>query len=165
VEVILRLLVVKRLYHWSYEDTEHFVADSRVLRPCCRVYLEPVPDDTTLLRWANQIGPETLAGLNDRVVERARSLRVTRGRKLRVDSMGVDTTIHHPTDSQLVGDGVRVLSWWLRRAKQVLVGSARLGRALFRTRMRSVRRLTQQIHRLARRKGEETSCRPPTPIC
>jgi transposase, IS5 family len=37
VEVILRLLVVKRLYHWSYEETEHFVADSLVLRQFCRV--------------------------------------------------------------------------------------------------------------------------------
>ena len=29
VEVILRMLVVKRLYGWSYEQTEHFVSDSR----------------------------------------------------------------------------------------------------------------------------------------
>jgi transposase, IS5 family len=32
VEVILRMLVVKRLYNWSYEQTEHFVNDSIVLR-------------------------------------------------------------------------------------------------------------------------------------
>src|SRR5688500_12861505 len=31
VEVILRLFVVKRLYTWSYEATEHFVGDSLVL--------------------------------------------------------------------------------------------------------------------------------------
>ncbi len=37
VEVILRLLVVKRLYGWSYEETERFVGDSLVLRQCCRV--------------------------------------------------------------------------------------------------------------------------------
>jgi hypothetical protein len=33
VEVILRLLVVPHLYGWSYEQTEHFVGDSLVLRP------------------------------------------------------------------------------------------------------------------------------------
>src|SRR3712207_3719169 len=60
VEVILRLLVVKRLYGWSYEEVEHFVSDSLVLRQFCRVYLEKVPDDTTLLRWANLIEPATL---------------------------------------------------------------------------------------------------------
>ncbi len=93
VEVILRILVVKRLYGWSYEQTEHFVSDSIVLRQFCRLYLEPAPDDTTLIRWANQIGPETVASLNDRVVELARSLKVSRGRKLRVDSMVVETNI------------------------------------------------------------------------
>src|SRR3712207_4663134 len=59
VEVILRMLVVKRLYGWSYEQTEHFVSDSIVLRQFCRLYLEPAPDDTTLIRWANTVGPET----------------------------------------------------------------------------------------------------------
>ena len=60
VEVILRLLVVKRLYGWSYEEVEHFVGDSLGLRRFCRVYLEPVPDDTTLLRWAHLIAPATV---------------------------------------------------------------------------------------------------------
>src|SRR5207247_9603381 len=109
-EVLLRLLVVKRLYRWSYEETERFVGDSLVLRQFCRLYLEPVPDDTTLLRWAHLIGPKTIERLNDRVVELARAQKVTRGRKLRVDSTVVPTAIHHPTDGSLLADGVRVLS-------------------------------------------------------
>jgi IS5 family transposase len=154
VEVVLRLLVVKRLYSWSYAETEHFVGDSLVLRQFCRVYLRPIPDDTTLIRWANLIGPQTVAQLNDRVVELARSLRVTRGRKLRVDSTVVETTIHHPTDSRIVGDGVRVLSRLVRRAKAVVGAAADLSKEAFRTRTRSVRRLAQRVHRVARRKGE-----------
>jgi IS5 family transposase len=101
-EVILRMLIVKSLYGWSYEQTERFVSDSIVLRQFCRLYLEPVPDDTTLIRWANTIGPETVASLNDRAVELARSLKVTRGRKPRVDSTVVETNVHHPTDSRLL---------------------------------------------------------------
>src|SRR5215207_8486010 len=149
VEVILRLLVVKRLYGWSYAQTEHFVGDSLVLRQFCRLYLQPVPDDTTLLRWANLIGPRTVEQLNERVVALARSLRVTRGRKLRVDSTVVETTIHHPTDSRLVGDGVRVLGRLVRRAKAVIGTTAGLGRRVFQTHTRSVRRIAQQVHRLA----------------
>ena len=68
VEVILRMLVVKHLYGWSYEATERWVSDSLVLRQFCRVYVEAVPDDTTLLRWANLIQPETLHRLLDRVL-------------------------------------------------------------------------------------------------
>lgn len=153
VEVILRLLVVKRLYGWSYAETARFVADSLVLRQCCRVYLAAVPDDTTLLRWANLIGPKTVEQLTERVVALARARTVTRGRKLLVDSTVVETNIHYPTDSRLLDDGVRVLSRLFRRAKEVLGARAHLGAAAFRSRTRSVRRLTQQLHRVARRTG------------
>jgi IS5 family transposase len=156
VEVILRMLVVKRLYNWSYEQTEHFVNDSIVLRQFCRLYLQSAPDDTTLIRWANQIGPETVASLNDRAVELARSLKVTRGRKLRVDSTVVETNVHYPTDSRLLSNGVRVISRLLRRAKKVLGEDAtRLGKEAFRTRNRSVRRLSKKLHRIALRKKSE----------
>jgi IS5 family transposase len=155
VGVILRMLVVMRLYGWSYAQAEYFVNDSLVLRQFCRVYLERVPDDTTLIRWAGLIGPETLQALNDRVVQLARSLKVTRGRKLRVDTTAVGTDIHFPTDSGLVGDGVRVASRLLRRAKATLGEAASGLKDAFRSRVRSVRKLAQQLHRIARRKGEE----------
>jgi transposase, IS5 family len=156
VEVILRMLVVRRLYGWSYEETEHFVADSLVLRQFCRLYLEPVPDDTTLIRWANQIGSQTVERLNDRVVELARAQKVTRGRKLRVDSTVVPTAIHHPTDGALLADGVRVLSRLLRRAQTILGTGTERGRELFRNRTRSARRAVRELHRLARRQREST---------
>ena len=50
VEVILRMLAIKRLYGFSYEDTEYHVRDSLVLRQFCRIYFNDVPDDTTLIR-------------------------------------------------------------------------------------------------------------------
>ena len=108
-----------------------------------------MPDDTTLIRWANLIGPDTVAALNDRVVDLARTLKVTRGRKLRLDATVVETNIHHPTDSRILGDGVRVLSRLLRRAKTVLGGQVELGKEACRTRTRSVRRLAQQLRRVA----------------
>lgn len=155
VEVVLRMLVVIRLYGWSYARAEYFVNDSLVLRQFCRVYLERVPDDTTLIRWANTIGPEALQALNDRVVQLARSLKVTRGRKLRVDTTAVETDIHFPTDSGLIGDGVRVVSRLLRRAKAALGEAATGLKEAFRSRVRAVRKLSQQLHRIARRKGDE----------
>src|SRR5262249_891542 len=160
VEVILRMLVVMRLYGWSYEQTEYFVNDSLVLRQFCRVYLEKVPDDTVLIRWANTIRPETVQAGKGGVVQVARSLKVTGGRKLRVDTTAVETDIHFPTDSGLLGDGVRVVSRLLRRAKAVLGEAASgLGEA-FRSRVRTVRKLSQQLHRLARRKGDEGRAAP-----
>jgi transposase, IS5 family len=159
VEVILRLLVVKHLYGWSYEATERWVSDSLVLRQFCRVYAETVPDDTTLLRWANLIQPATLHRLLDHVVVLARALKVTRGRKLRIDGTVVATNIHHPTDSTLLYDGVRVLSRTLAKAKQVLRTAPALAHHVFRDRTRSAKRQMKRIMEAARQRGVEAADR------
>ena len=87
-----------------------------MLRQFTRVYLEPAPDDTTLIRWAALIGPHTLGRLNERVVGLARTLKVTRGRRLRTDGTVVEANIRYPTDSSLLADGVMVLSRLVGRA-------------------------------------------------
>ena len=69
------MLVVMRLSRWSYEQAEFVVNDSIVLRQFFRVYLEKVPDHTTLIKWANTIGVETAERINDRVVQLSRSLK------------------------------------------------------------------------------------------
>lgn len=155
VEVILRLLLVKHLYNWSYRETVQRVGDSLVLRWFCRVYFQRVPDATTLLRWARTIQPVTLRDLNDRVVQLARQARLTTGRKVRIDGTVVETTIHHPTDSSLLTDGVRVLSRVIRRSKPLV--QERLGsvRDAFRSRLRTMRRGLQTLHRLRRRIRED----------
>ena len=159
VEVILRMLVVKHLYGWSYEATERWVSDSLVLRQFCRVYVEQVPDDTTLLRWANLIQPPTLHRLLEHVVALAQTLKVTHGRKLRVDGTVVATNIHHPTDSTLLYDGVRVLGRTLTRARHLLQATPALARALFRDRTRSAKRQMKRIMAAARQRGTEAADR------
>jgi transposase, IS5 family len=154
VEVILRMLVLKHLYHWSHEATEHFVNDSLVLRQFCRLYLAKAPDDTTLIRWANQIQPDTLHALLDRVVALAQASKVTRGRKLRIDGTVVETNIHYPTDSSLLGDGVRVLSRTVRKARHVLGEAAAGSRHLFRERMRSAKKQVKRILDATRQRGQ-----------
>jgi IS5 family transposase len=96
-----------------------------VLRQFCRLGLDPVPHHTTLMRWSNLLQPETMHRLLDRVTDLARSLKVTRGRKLRIDSTVVATAIHYPTDSTLLCDGVRVLGRLVRQAATALSGTAR----------------------------------------
>ena len=142
VEVILRLLVVQHLYAWSYAQTEHFVGDSLELRQFCRLGLDPVPHHTTLMRWANLLQPETMHRLLDRVTQLARSLKVTRGRKLRIDSTVVSTAIHYPTDSTLMFDGMRVLTRLVQRATVALTGRRRRIGVL---RMREAKELVRRI--------------------
>ena len=154
VEVILRMLAVKRLYSLSYEQTEYQVRDSLVLRQFCRVYLQDVPDDTTLIRWAGLVQSETLEQFNHRLTQLAVQLKVTRGCKLRTDGTVVETNIHPPGDSSLLADSVRVLGRTLSRTKQVLGEQTELGQEVFRNRIRSVRRLARQVGEAMRRGGE-----------
>jgi IS5 family transposase len=155
VEVLLRLLIVKHLHQWSYQDTEEQVDQNLILRWFCRLYWAPVPDDTTLLRWANTLQPETLHALNDRVVQLSVQARVTKGRKLRLDATCVQTNIHHPTDSGLLVDSVRVLSRLVQRAKGLIKDQLSNVQQLCRSRLRTARQVAQTLHRQLRRKGAD----------
>ena len=72
-----------------------------------------------------------------------------------MDSTVVETNVHPPTDSKLLGDGVRVISRLLRRAKRVLSAHDDLPKRVFRTRNCSVRRLSKKLHHIALGKGEK----------
>ena len=157
VEVIVRMLAVKHLYNLSYEQTEYQVRDSLVLRQFCRIYFEQVPDDTTLMRWANQLQPETLVAFNERLAQLAQQLRVTQGRKLRTDGTVVETNVAYPSDSKLLADGVRVLGRTLKRMRTALGDRASAAAILFRDRTRSARQVARSIQQAARRRGERAS--------
>jgi IS5 family transposase len=155
VEVIGRMLAVKRLYGLSYEQTERQVSDSLVLRRFCRVYFHPVLDHSNLNRWALLIQPDTLHAFNDRVTAIATEVKVTRGRKLRTDGTVVESNIHYPTDSSLLADGVRVLSRTIKRAKEVLSERADMTAESFRDRTRSARNQARRIADEMRKRGSE----------
>ena len=154
VEVILRMLAIKHLYDLSYEQTVYQVADSLVLRQFCRVYFQATPDQSTLCRWANLIQPQTLQAFNQRIMNLAIDNKLTRGRKLRMDGTVVETTIHHPTDSRLLADSVRVLGRTLTRAKTLLGLKTELGKETFRNRQRSAKRAARKIAGLSHRSQE-----------
>jgi transposase, IS5 family len=155
VEVLLRMLLLKHLFGWSYQELEDRVDENLVLRWFCRLFWEATPDDTTLIRWARTLQPETLHRLNDRVVELARRAKVTQGRKLRLDATCVQTEIHHPTDSGLLVDSVRVLSRVVQRAKTLIADQVNNVQQLCRSRLRTARPTAQILHRGLRRKGED----------
>jgi IS5 family transposase len=120
VEVVLRMLVVRRMYGYSYEETVERVRDSLSLRQFCRVYLNDVPVDTTLIRCANVIQPQTLEKFNERIIQLAVERKVTNGRKLRTDGTVVESNIRPPSDNRLLADGVRVLARTIVRARELV---------------------------------------------
>jgi IS5 family transposase len=89
------------------------------------------------------------------MVQLAQEQGVTRGRKLRVDTTVVETNIHYPTDSSLLGDGTRVLTRTMKKIEKKASGL----KHKVRDRMRSVRKRVLAIALSTRYLGREGEAR------
>jgi transposase, IS5 family len=147
-EVVLRLLVLKHVRNWSYEALEREVRANLVYRDFTRVGGDKMPDAKTMSRWGRALGAQAIAQIHERMVAIARDKGVVEGRRMRVDTTVVETNIHYPTDSSLLGDGVRVL---IRTMKTITAIAGAVGTRL-RDRSRSVKLRVVEIARAARSK-------------
>ena len=150
-EVVLRLLILKHIRNWSYGVLEREVRANLVYRDFTRVGAGKAPDAKTMGRWGVALGGDVIKQIHARMVALAQSHGLTVGRRMRVDTTVVETNIHYPTDSSLLGDGVRVL---IRNMKKItkIVGEAG---AKLRDRSRSVKLRMLDIARAARSKAKQ----------
>ena len=118
-EIVLRLLVLKHVRNWSYEVLEREVRANLVYRDFTCVGGGKVPDAKTMGRWGMAVGPQVLERIHARIVAIARERGVVAGRRMRVDTTVVETNIHYPTDSSLLGDGVRVLTRTMKKIAKI----------------------------------------------
>ena len=107
-----------------------------VYRAFTRIGDEKVRDAKTLARLGQLMEPKVIEQLHQRVVELAQERGVTQGRKLRVDTTVVESNIHYPTDSSLLGDGTRVLTRTMKKIEHKTGGL----KGKVRDRMRSIRK-------------------------
>jgi len=149
-EVVLRLLALKHLQGWSYETLEREVRANLTYRDFTRIGGEPVPDAKTMVRLGQAVGPTVVRQIHERVVALAQAQRVVTGRKLRVDTTVVETNIHYPTDSSLLGDAARVLT---RTMQQIQAEVGKAGTQV-RNRLRSIGHRLIEIGRATRSRGE-----------
>jgi len=150
-EVALRLLILKHVRNWSYDTLEREVRANLVYRAFTRIGDEKVPDAKTLARLGQAIGSQVIGKLHERLMELARERGVVQGRKMRVDTTVVETNIHYPTDSSLLGDGARVLTRTMKKMEKATGGLKKR----IRDRMRSVNKKVMAIALAGRQKGPE----------
>jgi IS5 family transposase len=151
-EMVLRLLILKHIRNWSYAVLEREVRANLVYRDFTRVGGEKMPDAKTMGRWGVAVGPQAVKQIHEGMVKIAQDKGVTEGRRMRVDTTVVETNIHYPTDSSLLGDGVRVL---IRTMKKITAIAGEAG-AKLRDRRRSVKLRVLDIARAARAKGPQS---------
>jgi len=149
-EVVLRLLILKHIRNWSYDALEREVRANLVYRDFTRVGGAKMPDAKTMGRWGAALGPQVIVQIHERMVAIAKDRGVVEGRRMRVDTTVVETNIHYPTDSSLLGDGVRVLT---RIMKKITAIAGAVGTKL-RDRSRSVKLRGLDIARAARSKAK-----------
>ena len=107
--------MLKHLKGWSFRDLERELRSNLIYRQFTHFDAEATPDFTTFSRTFALLGPSVTEKIHQRVVGLARQQGVAEGHKLRTDTTAVETNVHFPTDSALLGDGIRVLSRSLKR--------------------------------------------------
>jgi IS5 family transposase len=112
---LLRCCVMKHLKGWSFRDLARELRSNLVYRRFTHFDAEATPDFSTFSRSFALLSPAVTEEIHQRVVGLACEQGVAQGRKLRTDSTVVECNVHYPTDSSLLGDGIRVLSRSLQR--------------------------------------------------
>jgi IS5 family transposase len=156
---LLRCCVLKHLKGWSLRALERELRCNLVYRRFTRFDADPTPDFSTFSRCFALLGSDMTQQIHQRVVGKAREVGVARGRKLRTDTTVVETNVHYPTDSALLGDGIRVLTRCLHRiAEQCATGDLPVvnhGRAVKR-RLLEISRAAKSLTQASRQRLQDS---------
>jgi IS5 family transposase len=149
-EVVLRMLVLKHLRQWSYEELEWEVTGNLVYRHFCRIDAGTVPDAKTMVRYGQLLDERVLRPVFDRIVNLAIVDGTTRGHRMRADTTVVEAPIHYPSDSSLCNDVARVVTREVEKLDKAGV-ELPFRRAGVR---RSIAHRLREISQALKRKGE-----------
>jgi transposase, IS5 family len=116
-EQVLRCALLKQYRELTYEDLAFHLEDSMAFRSFARLDMGQYPCGSTLQDNIKAIAAETWEAVNLALLDYAGRQKVEKGRTVRMDSTVVETHIHHPTDSTLLLDGIRVIIRLLQAGK------------------------------------------------
>jgi IS5 family transposase len=118
-EQVLRCAILKQYRELTYEEMAFHLEDSDAFRSFARLDMGQYPSKSILQENIKAITEETWEAIHCDILEYAVRERIEKGRTIRVDSTAVETDIHHPTDSTLLSDGVRIITRWLTEGKEL----------------------------------------------
>jgi transposase, IS5 family len=147
-ETVLRMVICQIIEGCSLREIVVRIDASEFLRRFVRIYNDPMIDYSTFCRLRNRITPETWKPINNTLGQSAVDQGNISGDRTRLDTTAVESNIHWPSDSSLLGDGYRTLARlveWMRSLDPDLVDGRRL-------QCRKVKRLVQKIGRRSRGK-------------
>jgi IS5 family transposase len=131
------------------------VRGSLVYRRFTRFDQDAIPDHVTFSRAFATVGDEGTRAIHAHIVHKARAHRVAHGNKLRTDTTVVESNVHHPTDSSLLQDGIRVLTGALKR----IAAECASGAVKVTDHTRAAKHRVLEIHRAAKAMTETNRAR------
>jgi transposase, IS5 family len=118
-EQVLRCAILKQYRELTYEELAFHLEDSDAFRSFSRLEMGQYPSKSILQENIKAIREETWETIHCDILSYAAREKIERGRTVRIDSTAVETDIHHPTDSTLLADGVRIMTRWLTEGKEL----------------------------------------------
>jgi IS5 family transposase len=108
---VLRCAIVKNLFGFSYQQLAFHLVDSASLNWFCRIGIADKGfKKSALNKNIKAISADTWEAIHTQLIGYSRDQKIEKGRKVRIDCTCVESNIHHPTDSSLLWDAVRVLT-------------------------------------------------------
>lgn len=118
-EQVLRAALVKQMFTLSYDELSFRLEDSIQVRAFARLSPgESTPKKSSLQSNISAMKPETWEAVNRVLLLHARAAKVEDGGWMRTDATVVESNIHHPLDSALLWDSVRVLTRIMKKAQK-----------------------------------------------
>lgn len=118
-EQVLRAAIVKQMNTFAYDELSFHLADSATYRSFCGFgNMDGTPGKSTLQRNIKMIREQTWEAINRILLAYAQEQGVEDGQKVRIDGTVTAANIHHPTDSSLLWDCVRVLTRLVTQARK-----------------------------------------------
>jgi len=120
-EQVLRAAIIKQTEGFSYEELAFHLIDFRTYRNFCRIGITHKGfKKSALCKNIKSISPEAWESINCLLVAYGDDKKIEKGKEARIDCTVVCSNIHHPLDSSLLWDSVRVLTRILQKIKQEL---------------------------------------------
>jgi len=118
-EQVLRCAILKQHRQLTYEELAFHLEDSDAFRSFSRLEMGQYPSKSVLQENIKFLREETWEAILREIIGYAENEKIETGRKVRVDATCVETDIHHPTDSSLLSDGIRIITRWLAEGKEL----------------------------------------------
>lgn len=120
-EQVLRATIIKQTQGFSYEELAFHLIDSRTYRNFCRIGITHKGfKKSALCKNIKSISSETWESINRLLTAYGDDKKIEKGREARIDCTVVCSNIHHPLDSSLLWDAVRVFTRTLKKMKEEL---------------------------------------------